>query len=361
MSDKLALTEVAKYYGDFAAVKNVSFTLADGESVALLGPSGCGKTTTLRMVAGFLRLNAGTIEIDGKLVASPVQSLSPHQRDVALVFQSYAVWPHRTVFDNVAYGLRLRKVSRRDIEHQVNEILGVVQLQGLAGRYPGELSGGQQQRVSLARSLVITPSILLLDEPLSNLDATLREEMRFEVRALQRRMGITMLYVTHDQGEAMVIADRIVVMNEGMIEQIGTPDDIYIRSANAFVAGFVGLTNFLNGRLDAPANGGAAVVESTPVGRLEVSASPEKGSSPEVTVNIRPEDIRLLESSEDGLANLFPAVVEERAFLGAYQDYRVRVGETVLRVQTPGDLRFEVKKQVYVHLDPAKIRCFPQS
>ena len=362
MAEKLVLQDVTKSYGDFAAVKGISFAMAEGECVALLGPSGCGKTTTLRMVAGFLRPDRGTILIDGSPVATAARSLPPHQRDVALVFQSYAVWPHRTVFGNVAYGLKLRRMPKREVETRVNAMLSVVQLSGLGGRYPGELSGGQQQRVSLARSLVISPSILLLDEPLSNLDATLREEMRFELKAIQRRLGITMLYVTHDQSEAMVIADRIVVMNHGLIEQIGRPEDVYIRSATPFVAGFVGLTNFLRGRMAGPGGASGASVEVRGVGRLEVA--PGDGPSrlaaggAEVTLNIRPEDIRLAAEGGGGLPNLLPGVVKDRAFLGSFLDYRVQVGEALLRVQAPKECLFERGARVSVRLDPDKIRYF---
>ena len=362
MAGKLILDEVRKSYGDFAAVRGVSFAVAGGECVVLLGPSGCGKTTTLRMVAGFLRPDGGRILIDGKPVASTVSSLPPHQRGVALVFQSYAVWPHRTVFENVAYGLTLRRVPKREIETRVNEMLAVVQLSGLGSRYPGELSGGQQQRVSLARSLVISPSILLLDEPLSNLDATLREEMRFELKAIQRRLGITMLYVTHDQSEAMVIADRIVVMNHGLIEQIGPPEDIYIRSATPFVAGFVGLTNFLRGRLAGPCTGVGAAVEVEGMGRVEVApaggASGRPAAGAEVTLNIRPEDIQLLHGREGEAPNTLPGVVRDRSFLGSFLDYRIQVGGAMLRAQAPKDAPYEIGAAVFVRLDPDKIRYF---
>ncbi|MBI2177435.1 MAG: ABC transporter ATP-binding protein, partial [Candidatus Tectomicrobia bacterium] len=246
---------------------------------------------------------------------------------------------------------------KRDIETRVNGMLSVVQLGGLGGRYPGELSGGQQQRVSLARSLVISPSILLLDEPLSNLDATLREEMRFELKAIQRRLGITMLYVTHDQSEAMVVADRIAVMNLGLIEQLGPPEDIYVRSATPFVAGYVGLTNFLKGRL------AGAAVEVTGFGRVEVGAPggdaprPVAPGSP-VVLNIRPEDIKLHAQRNGGPDNLFPGVVADRAFLGSFLDYRIRVGEAVLRVQAPKECKFEPGARLFVRLAPARVRYF---
>src|SRR3954469_20393912 len=212
---KLVLRGIGKRYGDVAAVAGLDLELREGEFVSLLGPSGCGKTTTLRMIAGFIEPTAGTIEMDGQVLSSPSGALPPEKRQMSMIFQSYAVWPNMTVGQNVAFGLELRKLPREEVRRRVAEILDVVHMGHLAERYPAELSGGQQQRVALARALVIKPQVLLLDEPLSNLDANLREEMRFEIRQIQRSVGTTTILVTHDQGEAMALSDRIVVMNHG--------------------------------------------------------------------------------------------------------------------------------------------------
>src|SRR6202011_35133 len=216
---------------------------------SLLGPSGCGKTTTLRMIAGFIDPSAGLIEMDGQVLSSPARSLPPERRGMSMIFQSYAVWPNMTVAENVAFGLRLRRLANEEVRRRVGEILDVVQMRHLAERYPSELSGGQQQRVALARAIVIKLQVLLLDEPLSNLDANLREEMRFEIRRLHDQFRITTVYVTHDQAEAMVTSDRIVVMNQGRVEQVDDPFALYNRPRTRFVAGFIGRTNFLEGTL----------------------------------------------------------------------------------------------------------------
>ncbi len=234
------------------AVDGIDLAIADGEVMALVGPSGCGKTTTLQLLAGFLKPDAGTISVGERVVSSPKAVVPPERRRMSLIFQSYAVWPHKTVFENVAYGLRVQRLGRSEIEDRVRRVLQTVRLTDLAQRYPGELSGGQQQRVALARAVVVEPETLLLDEPLSNLDANLREEMRFEIRRVHDTTGITMVYVTHDQAEAMVAADRIAIMQLGRIAQVGTARDIYERPASTFVATFIGRTNTLAATLVAP-------------------------------------------------------------------------------------------------------------
>ena len=244
----VALKSLTRRYGDVAAVDGLSLDVRPGELVALLGPSGCGKTTTLRLVAGFLKPEAGEIWVADRCLSSPSSVVPPERRRMAMIFQSYALWPHMTVAQNVAYGLRFKRgLPRADREKKVAEILRVVQLAGYEARYPGELSGGQQQRVAVARALVVEPEILLLDEPLSNLDANLREEMRFEIRRLHEKFGITTLYVTHDQAEAMVISDRIAVLDRGRIAQAGTAEDIFQRPRTRFVAEFIGKTNVVDG------------------------------------------------------------------------------------------------------------------
>ena len=244
---KLVLKNVSRRYGAVEAVADFSLELVPGEFVSLLGPSGCGKTTTLRMIAGFMPPSAGTIEMDGQQISSPSSVVPPERRRMSMIFQSYAIWPNMTVGENVGFGLQVRRLSRGEIDRKVDAILDVVQMRNLKARYPAELSGGQQQRVALARAIVVEPEVLLLDEPLSNLDANLREEMRFEIRRLHDEFKITTVYVTHDQSEAMVTSDRIVVMNKGRIEQIDAPHVLYARPKSRFVAGFIGRTNFLEG------------------------------------------------------------------------------------------------------------------
>src|SRR5476651_2757343 len=244
---KLVLKGIGKSYGAFDAVSDFSLELQKGEFVSLLGPSGCGKTTTLRMIAVFMPPSAGTIEMDGQVISSASGVVPPENRRMSMIFQSYAIWPNMTVGQNVGFGLEVRKVSRAETERRVNVILDIVQLRGLKDRYPAELSGGQQQRVALARAIVVEPEILLLDEPLSNLDANLREEMRFEIRRLHDEYRYTTVYVTHDQSEAMTTADLIAVMNAGVIDQLGTPEDIYDRPQSEFVARFIGASNVIKG------------------------------------------------------------------------------------------------------------------
>jgi iron(III) transport system ATP-binding protein len=248
----VALRGLIKRFGGAVALDNISLEIKHGLLVCLLGPSGCGKTTALRLVAGFIEPTSGDVVIGDRVVSSPNRVLPPERRNVSMVFQSYALWPHMTVAENVAYGLTLRKVDRDSIRRRVDEILSRAKLVNLAARYPGELSGGQQQRVALARALIVEPETLLLDEPLSNLDANLREEMRFEVRRLHDEYRYTTIYVTHDQSEAMTTADLIVVMNHGRIEQVGTPEEIYNRPSSEFVARFIGSSNVIRGKaLDA--------------------------------------------------------------------------------------------------------------
>ena len=348
------LKSLSKRYGDVGAVDGLSLEVKPGELLALLGPSGCGKTTTLRLVAGFLAPEAGEIWVGDRCLSSPTSVVPPERRRMAMIFQSYALWPHMTVAQNVAYGLRFKPgLSRGDREARVREMLRVVQLAGYEGRYPGELSGGQQQRVAVARALVVEPEILLLDEPLSNLDANLREEMRFEIRRLHETFGNTTLYVTHDQGEAMVISDRIAVLKAGKVAQAGTADDLYHRPRTRFVAEFIGRTNVLDG---------VAVARDTVAHghlRLRVAtADLEPGAR--VALSIRPHQLRLGEpgAAADG-ANAFRGTVRRAAFLGDSVDYEIAVADSdlVLRAAAAPTPRFEVGAAVGLRIEPAA--CVP--
>jgi putative spermidine/putrescine transport system ATP-binding protein len=308
----LSINGLSKHYGDFYAVREVSLTIADGEFLVLLGPSGCGKTTTLRMVAGFIEPSAGHVRLAGQ----DVTLLPPWKRNAGMVFQSYALFPHMTVAQNVAFGLEMRKLSRADIERRVEETLALVRLGGYGGRLPRQLSGGQQQRVALARALAIRPDVLLLDEPLSNLDAKLRQEVRVEIRELQRQLGLTTVMVTHDQEEALTMADRLVVMNEGSVRQVGSQRDLYERPADRFVAGFVGRTTFLAGTVEAPgrfrSDGGLALAcAGGNLGRAVLSLRPER-----VEIGLQP---------RSGLDNSLSGTVEFVSYLGALIDIHVRL------------------------------------
>jgi len=343
----LVLQGVSKSYGEVRAVRDFNLEVKSGESVVFLGPSGCGKTTTLRMIAGFIQPDAGEIRMDGELVASARFSMPPDRRSFAMVFQNYAVWPHMTVAENLAFGLTLRKLSKAEIGRRVGRALELVQMSALGDRLPSALSGGQQQRVALARALVLEPKLLLLDEPLSNLDATLREEMRFEIKHLQRRLGITSIYVTHDQEEAMVVGDRIVVMRHGKEEQIGSPEDIYRRSATEFVATFVGLANTLEARVAE----GEGLVDAGLGAPLRVTGRPEGRAAGEaIRVAIRPEGITL--NPPDGGPNCFEASVAERYFLGEVLDLRLRVGARTLRARVRNVAAVNEGDAVRIHINP---------
>jgi ABC-type Fe3+/spermidine/putrescine transport system ATPase subunit len=311
------LERVHKAYGTTQVVRGVSMSVQSGELIALLGPSGCGKTTTLRMVAGLERLDRGVIRVDGREVDGPGVTVPPERRGLGMVFQSYAVWPNRTVAENVAYPLRLQRVGRSEREARVREALGWVRLTTLGDRLPQQLSGGQLQRVAIARALVATPRVLLLDEPLSNLDAALREELRGEIAALRARLGTTMLFVTHDQGEALALADRVALMNHGVIEQLDRPDVVYREPATPYVATFVGGANALEGRVE----GGSFIV-----GELRFSLPAEaRGVDGPTTLVVRPEDVQL-----GGDGPTLP--LSARLFLGSATEYRFVLGERVLRV-----------------------------
>jgi iron(III) transport system ATP-binding protein len=328
----ITIDEATRSFGKVAAVDNVSIAIRDGEFFTLLGPSGCGKTTLLRMVAGFCELDRGRILFG----AERVDTLPAHRRNTGMVFQNYAIFPHLTVADNVAYGLRARKVAKADIDERIARVLKLIQLDGYQKRWPHQLSGGQLQRVAIARAVVIEPNVLLLDEPLSNLDAKLRIEMRTEIRRLQKALGITVIYVTHDQEEALSMSDRIAVMRSGRVEQIGEPRSIYEQPTNPFVARFVGTTNLLSGEVvHRDGNtaeivaGGARLRISTPVGRV----------GDRVELSLRPEALRLLSKGETAPAGwaVLDGALEESEYLGAATRLNVRLsGGSVLQLMVQG-------------------------
>ena len=325
----IRLEHISKIYQDpktgkdFYAVKDTSLVIEPGSFVTLLGPSGCGKTTTLRMIAGFESPDEGEIYLGDE----PINELTPNKRDTAMVFQSYALLPHYNVFDNVAYGLKLRKLPKEEIHKRVMDILHLVELDGMEGRMTNQLSGGQQQRVALARALVIEPSVLLFDEPLSNLDAKLRVSMRTEIRRIQQEVGITAIYVTHDQSEAMALSDNIIVMDKGVVAQMGTPQEIYYHPVNEFVADFIGEANFLRGTMTGRDDGGVTLA----VGGSSVRVAGRDGMEigKEYTVVLRPEAAKL--ADEGGL----PCKVVLSCFMGSYQNYHVMVGDTLVKLEEP--------------------------
>ena len=306
---------------DFYAVKDTSLTIEPGSFVTLLGPSGCGKTTTLRMIAGFESPDEGEIYLGDE----PINELTPNKRDTAMVFQSYALLPHYNVFDNVAYGLKLRKVPKAEIHERVMKILDLVELNGMEGRMTNQLSGGQQQRVALARALVIEPSVLLFDEPLSNLDAKLRVSMRTEIRRIQQEVGITAIYVTHDQSEAMALSDKIIIMNQGVVAQMGTPQEIYYHPVDEFVADFIGEANFLRGEMIR--RDGAYAVLNIEGNELTVPDRQEMSAGNTYTVVLRPEAASL--ADQGGM----PCRVVLSCFMGSYQNYHVMVGDTLVKLE----------------------------
>jgi iron(III) transport system ATP-binding protein len=345
------LRGLTKRFGAIAVVDDVSLEIEHGMLVCLLGPSGCGKTTTLRLVAGFLEPSAGEIIVGGRVVSSPQRTLPPEQRNMSMIFQSYALWPHMTVAENVAYGLRLRKVESGAVRRRVANFLSTMRLGELADRYPGELSGGQQQRVSLARALIVEPETLLLDEPLSNLDANLREEMRFEVRRLHDQFRYTTVYVTHDQSEAMTTADLIAVMNAGRIEQLGTPEEIYDKPRSEFVARFIGASNILRGK---------NIDEShVAFGDAKLRCSGAKLSAGGTTsLSIRPHDIRLSAAPVAGAENIVAGKVIRQVFLGGHRDYMIETqAGALLRVIAPAEQNILPETAVWLHLPPERCRA----
>ncbi len=344
------LRNLTKRYGTVAVVDDVSLRIEHGHLVYLLGPSGCGKTTTLRLIAGFVEPSAGEIRVGERLISSPSATLPPEQRNMSMIFQSYALWPHMTVAENIVYGLRLRKVDKVTIGKKLDAILATTKLAPLAQRYPGELSGGQQQRVALARALIVEPETLLLDEPLSNLDANLREEMRFEVRRLHDAYRYTTVYVTHDQSEAMTTADLICVMNGGKIEQAGSPEDIYDRPRSEFVARFIGSSNVIKGKgLNSTHVDFAGV-------KLRCSGEPIVVGM-NTPVSIRSHDIAISATLMQG-DNIVPATVVRQVFLGGSRDYMVEAKDgSQLRVVTAAEQNIAQGSSVWLQLPAERCRA----
>jgi ABC-type Fe3+/spermidine/putrescine transport system ATPase subunit len=351
----LEVNDLRIRYGDVEAVKGISFTVEQGQFVTLLGPSGCGKTTTLRCIAGLESPSAGSIRIHGTEVASDTRQLSPDRRGINMVFQSYAVWPHLTVEQNVAYGLHGRKISKSEITRRTMEALELVGLEKFAKRYGTELSGGQQQRVAVARATVTDPRIILFDEPLSNLDAGLRERMRDELLSLQRQIGRTAIYVTHDQSEAMAMSDKIILMNQGSIDQEGSPREIYDRPRSRFAADFVGTTNVLTRTLQSAGSTGLFLDAEHGI-ELEVNAA-NVADGPVVAVT-RPEGVRLSTEMPAG-PNVLRGTVSSVAFLGNRCDVSVTVSGVKFRVEAPAKFDVEVGSAISVVLDPEVILVLP--
>jgi iron(III) transport system ATP-binding protein len=363
---KSLFTEYAGERGaPIRAAQDVSFEVPEGKLFTLLGPSGCGKTTTLRSIAGLERPKSGEIALGADVVFSSEKGIfvAPNRRNFGMVFQSYAIWPHMNVFQNAAFPLEVRKrrLPRKERAEKVMRVLRAVQLDDLADRAATKLSGGQQQRLALARALVMEPPLLLLDEPLSNLDAKLRERMRFELKRIQRELGLTTVYVTHDQSEALALSHRIAVMNEGRIVQIGTPRDVYERPENRFVADFVGTTNFIDAAvIAAPGEGRARV--GTPLGNLNVHCADRLSQKAAVVVSVRPEDVELFEQPPERNAedNFCAGVVDAKAFLGDSLDFQVKIGDFVLLARAHPSLRTPVGDKIYVRMRAEKCVAVPE-
>jgi ABC-type Fe3+/spermidine/putrescine transport system ATPase subunit len=348
MSDyMIELRNITKRYGDLVANDDVTLKIRRGELMTLLGPSGCGKTTALRCITGHNIPDAGRVFIDGE----DVTQVPTYKRELGMVFQNFALFPHMTVFGNVEFPLMIRRMSKAQRRELVIEALRLIRMENYQNHYPRQISGGQQQRVGLARALVYRPKVLLLDEPLSNLDAKLREEMRFEIRELIDRLGITAVYVTHDQAEALALSDRVAVMNAGHLEQVGSPDEIYDSPRSRFVADFIGLSDFLSGTLSAVVPAEDTALVSVDGLELHVPATPDMSPGRNILLFIRPNNVELWPPSHESGTNIFDARVDKMTYLGDRSDYRVIVDErTELRVQTDGKVRFNEGQAVKVYL-----------
>ena len=352
----IQIQNLFKHFKDVVAINRIQLEIEKGEMLTLLGPSGCGKTTTLRCIAGLEKPEEGDIIIDGQPMLSQ-GFVQPSKRGIGMVFQNYAVWPHMKVFSNIVYGLKLQKIPKQKMKEQAQQVLELVGLAGLEDRYPAQLSGGQQQRVALARALVTNPKVLLLDEPLSNLDAKLREELRFEIKSLVRRMGITAVYVTHDQAEAMVISDRIAVMDSGNVVQLGTAQEIYKKPANKFVADFIGTMNFMSGEIVEVLSDKDAAYVRTEFSDKLVCMTPDSTAitaGAEVFASIRPEDVEVFTEPPEVTENVFKGKIAHKAYLGNFLFFFVSVNDTMIRVQAPHHMPQEEGQELYMLLDPQK-------
>ena len=357
----IEIRNLFKSFKEVVAVNHIQLEVNQGEMLTLLGPSGCGKTTTLRCIAGLEKPEEGDIIIDGKPMISE-GFVPPAKRGIGMVFQNYAVWPHMRVFKNIVYGLSLKKLPKQSIKEKASQVLELVGLSGLEDRYPAQLSGGQQQRVALARALVTNPKVLLLDEPLSNLDAKLREDLRFEIKDLVRRMGITSVYVTHDQAEAMVISDRIAVMDAGNVEQIGTPEEIYEKPASRFVADFIGTMNFISGEVVEVVQEAGSVYVRTAFSEKMLCKSPSMATTApgkKVYASIRPEDVEVFSGPSENRENLFKGNIVHKAYLGNFLYFFVSVDGNMVRVQAPHSIPREQGEEIYLYLNPEKCMILP--
>ena len=344
-------------FGNVPAVRVVSFSVLPGEQLTLLGPSGCGKTTSLRAIAGLEQPKAGEIRIDGVPVYSSARRINipAEKRGLSMVFQSYAIWPHMTVFDNVAYGLRVRRAGPAEIKDKVERALDLVQMSEFAARPASQLSGGQQQRVALARAFVFSPSVLLFDEPLSNLDAKLRADMRIELRDLQHRLGITSVYVTHDLEEALAMSDRIVVMRDGLVEQTGTPDEIYSLPRSAFVADFIGSANLIRGRHRADLDADGMIALETPAGQVIYGMAYGRPVGSELVVSVRTVHLQIFRERPAGSQNVWPVRIEQTVFQGDFTQVHVGWGGQRLVARCAAMEPIAVGREVYMAVEPRRV------
>lgn len=348
----LKVEGLSKRFGQVQAIDDIDFEVKEGQVLSLLGPSGCGKTTTLRCLAGFQIPDKGKIFLDNR----DISYLSPEQRGIGMVFQNYALWPHMTVYGNLSFGLQIRKFEKEIMDEKIKRALSMVRLSGYEDRYPRQLSGGQQQRIAMARALVIEPSIMLLDEPLSNLDAQLREEMRFEFIELQRKLGITAIYVTHDQAEAMVISDQIIILNQGKIVQIGTPREIYSSPQNRFVAGFIAVTSFITGVVINTDKNNENVIKTEDNLLIHAFRSGFKIGD-RVSVAIRINAVHLVgrEMEKKDIKNCFEGEIMQASYLGDIIDYRIRLGKWMIRTDSSAQIDYQVGDRVYIYLPPEEL------
>jgi ABC-type Fe3+/spermidine/putrescine transport system ATPase subunit len=350
----LKVKNLSKNFGKVKAVQEVSFEATEGRVLSLLGPSGCGKTTMLRCIAGFENPDVGEIYLDNRKITT----IPPEKRGIGMVFQNYALWPHMTVYGNLAFGLQIRKVPKDEITKKIKKVLGMVQLEGYENRYPRQMSGGQQQRIAMARALIFEPGIMLLDEPLSNLDAQLREEMRFEFIELQKKLGITAIYVTHDQAEALVISDKILILDQGKMIQFGTPKEIYSNPKNKFVAGFIAVTSFINGRIDSFTEEKKKVIVKTDDGLVIHGFNNSFDMGQKVSVAMRMNVIKFIQDenkSDKNTVNIFKGKIIQSSYLGNIIDYKIKVGNWEVRTNSDAKYNFKVGEEVTFYLSPEDI------